>query len=487
MRAQAALPESPRNSTPRPQPLTPVRRRILVVDDDPDCRALLATSLEDAGYATVCVGSGDAALASLDTEDADVVVTDLEMPGLDGLQLSQRIAQNHPGVPVVVITAFGNLENAVEAMRAGAYDFLTKPLDQRTLAVRIERVMRERELRELVKRLESSVQAGPRFEELIGESPAIHVICEMLTRVADTDASVLITGESGTGKEVVARALHHAGSRRAGPFVAVNCSAMPEALLESELFGHARGAFTDARTERAGLFEVAHGGTLLLDEIGDMPLTLQPKLLRALEERSVRPIGANREIPFDVRIIAATNQDLEAAVAEHRFREDLFFRLSVIQLELPPLRARGNDALLLCQHFLQKFARRSDKAVVGILPAAAEKLLSYSWPGNVRELKNCMERAVALTRYEQITVDDLPERVRSYKRAQVVVTSDDPTELLSMDEVERRYVAQVMEAVGGNKTLAARVLGYDRTTLYRKLERYQQDGNRDKPATAAPL
>jgi DNA-binding NtrC family response regulator len=299
-------------------------------------------------------------------------------------------------------------------------------------------------------------------------------VYDLVARIADTDVSVLITGESGTGKEVIARALHQGGRRASGPFVAVNCSAMPEALLESELFGHTRGAFTDAREARTGLFVQAKGGTLLLDEIGEMPLALQPKLLRALQERKVRPVGANVEIPFDARIVAATNRDLEEAIEAKRFREDLFFRLNVIQLALPPLRSRQADVLPLAQHFLTTFARRAHRDMTGIAPAAAEKLVAYSWPGNVRELQNCLERAVTLARFEQIVVDDLPEKVRDHRASHVLVTSDDPAELVPMEEVERRYILRVLEAVGGNKTAAARILGIERKTLYRKLERWEE-------------
>jgi two-component system response regulator HydG len=283
---------------------------------------------------------------------------------------------------------------------------------------------------------------------------------------------VLVTGESGTGKEVVARALHRRSRRRGGPFIALNCAAMPEPLLESELFGHVRGAFTDARASRTGLFVQANRGTLLLDEIGDLPLALQPKLLRALQERVVRPVGGDAEVPFDARLIATTNRDLESAVEEGQFREDLYFRVNVIRVQLPPLRARESDVLLLAQHFLTQHAERAGKRLVGISPAAAERLVSYEWPGNVRELQNCIERAVALARYEEITVDDLPEKIRAYRRSHVLVASDDPAELVPLEEVERRYVLRVMEAVRGNKTLAARVLGLGRKTLYRKLEQY---------------
>jgi two-component system response regulator HydG len=285
-----------------------------------------------------------------------------------------------------------------------------------------------------------------------------------------------VTGETGTGKELVARALHDRSPRSKAPFVAVNCAAVPEPLLESELFGHVRGAFTDAQRARTGLFVRATTGTLFLDEIGELPLTLQPKLLRALQERKVRPVGSDEEVPFDVRLVAATNRDLESAVEENRFREDLFFRINVIHIPMPPLRARAGDVLLLAQHFVDRYATQAGKSVKGIAPAAAERLLAYSWPGNVRELENCIERAIALTSYEQITVDDLPEKIRSYRRSHVLVASDDPAELVPLEEVERRYILRVMEAVGGSKTQAAQVLGVGRRTLYRKLEQYGRGG-----------
>ncbi len=300
----------------------------------------------------------------------------------------------------------------------------------------------------------------------------MRTVYDLVERVADSEATILITGESGTGKEVFANAIHRRSRRAHGPFVAINCTAMPETLLESELFGHTRGAFTDAREARTGLFVQARGGTLLLDEVGDMPLTLQPKILRVLQERKVRPLGSSTEVAIDVRVIAATNRDLEGAIEEKRFREDLYFRLNVIQIPLPPLRSRAGDVLPLAQHLLETFAERAGKPITAIAPAAAEKLVAYSWPGNVRELQNCMERAIALARFEQIGVDDLPEKIREHRSSHVLVASDDPSELVPMEEVERRYVQRVLEAVGGNKAAAARILGFERKTLYRKLERW---------------
>jgi len=373
---------------------------------------------------------------------------------------------------VIVITAYGSFETAVAAIRAGAYDFIAKPVDLNVLTMTLDRAVAHHALREEVKALREKLAVKPAFGELLGTSPAMRAVTELLARVTETESSVLITGESGTGKEVVAHALHTRGRRAGGPFVAVNCAAMPESLLESELFGHAKGAFTDARTARQGLFVKANGGTLFLDEIGELPLGLQPKLLRALQERRVRPVGGDTEVAFDARLVAATNRDLETAVEEHHFREDLYFRVNVIQIELPPLRARGNDVLLLAQSFLQQHAAQTGKAVSGISPKAAEKLLGYSWPGNVRELQNCIERAVALTRLEEISVEDLPERIRAYHGSQLIIATDDPGQLVSMEEIERRYVLRVLDAVGGNRGQAAKILGFDRKTLYRKIERW---------------
>ena len=450
--------------------------RVLVIDDDASMCELLEAWLSRKGFDVTWRTSAVDALEMLRSADVDAIVTDLNMPGMSGLELCERIVANRPDIPVVVITAFGSLETAIAAIRAGAYDFITKPLEADVLALALDRAVQHRALRDEVKRLRRAVEEGRGFEDLLGTSPAMKAVYDLLERVVDSDATVLVTGETGTGKELVARALHRRGRRHGGPFVAVNCAAMPEPLLESELFGHTRGAFTDARAARAGLFVQANGGTLFLDEIGDLPLGLQPKLLRALQERVIRPVGADTEVPFDVRLISATNRDLESAVEEHRFREDLYFRINVISIKVPPLRARGNDVLILAQHYIEQYAARSGKRVTGLSPAAAERLLTYAWPGNVRELQNCIERAVALTQYEQIAVDDLPEKIRHYHRSHVVVASDDPSELVSMEEVERRYILRVMEAMGSNKTLAARVLGFDRKTLYRKLERYHGSG-----------
>ncbi len=443
---------------------------MLLVEDDEAVGELLSASID--AFEVVWRRSAEDALTAIDRESFDAVVTDLYMPGMNGIELCERIAQNRPDLPVIVLTAHGRLDTAVAAIRAGAYDFLVKPPAEQALALALERAVRHRALHAEVKRLREGARAASPFDGVLGKSAAMQKLYDLLERIAEAEATILLTGESGTGKEAVARAIHRRSKRAAGPFVAVNCAAMPEALLESELFGHAKGAFTDAKTARTGLFAMANGGTLFLDEIGEMPIGLQPKLLRALQERVVRPVGASKEQPIDVRVLAATNVDLQAAMAEKRFREDLYFRISVIQVELPPLRARGNDVLLLAQHFVEHFAGRTGKAVKGVAPATAQKLLAYAWPGNVRELQNCIERAVVLTNLDQLGVDDLPEKLRAGPSAPLLVSGDDAGELVTMEEIEKRYIKRVLEVTAGNKTVAARVLGFDRTTLYRKMERY---------------
>jgi DNA-binding NtrC family response regulator len=449
-----------------------VTAEVLLVDDDQTLCETLRIGLKKRGMSATCCMSADEALRTLEAGAFDVVVTDLHMAEMNGLELCERIAQNNPAIPVIVLTAFGSLEAAVSAIRAGAYDFISKPVELDALAIAVERAAKHRKLEDEVKRLRLEVAAHPRDGELLADSAPMRKVQELITRLADSEATVLVVGESGTGKEVVARALHKRSRRSGGPFVAINCAAVPEQLLESELFGHVRGAFTDAKEAHPGLFVQAKGGTLFLDEIGDMPLGLQPKLLRALQERTVRPLGGRSETPVDVRIVAATNRDLESAIEDKRFRQDLYYRINVVQIALPPLRARGGDILPLALEFIRRYAAEAGKDVKGFSKEVAEKLVAYAWPGNVRELQNSMERAVALTRLEEICVDDLPEKIRDYRFSHVVVAGNDPTELVPLEEVERRYILRVLEAVAGNKTAAARVLGLERKTLYRKLERY---------------
>ena len=447
-------------------------KHVLVVDDDLDMGKELERVLRRQKYEVSVCRSADEAFELVMATEIDAVVTDLNMKGMNGVELCERVVHNRRSVPVIVVTAFGSMETAVATLRAGAFDFLTKPFNAEQLTLSLERALRHRALEDEIKRLRLAV-ADSQPREMLGDSGAMRDVFELLARVALTNATLLITGESGSGKELVARAIHQRSERRDGPLVAINCAAMPEALLESELFGHAKGAFTDAKNARRGLFVEASHGTLFLDEIGEMPLGMQAKLLRALEERRVRPVGANAEVSFDVRIVAATNRDLDAMIAARTFREDLYYRINVVHVELPPLRSRGNDVLVLAQMFVARFAERHKKAVSGFTPEVAQKLLAYTWPGNVRELQNSLERAVALARFEQISVEDLPPKIRDYKPSYLVLSSaEGEDDVVSLEEVERRYIARVMEIVGGNKVQATKLLGIDRSTLYRKLERY---------------
>jgi two-component system response regulator HydG len=446
---------------------------VFVVDDEREMVDLIALGLKKRGFTVVPFGNGADALAAIPLHDVDVVVTDLNMKGMTGLELCQRVVADRPDIPVLVLTAFGSFETAVGAIRAGAYDFVTKPVEIEALAIAVRRAAEHRALRGEVKRLREAVAQARGRGDLVGASPSMQQVYTLIDQVSATDATVLITGESGTGKEVVARTIHDKSKRKDGPFIAINCAAVPEALLESELFGHAKGAFTDAKQARQGLFQQAHGGTLFLDEIGEMALTLQPKLLRAIQERKVRPVGGESEVTTDVRLIAATNRDLEEMVEDKRFREDLYYRINVIHIPLPPLRARGGDVLLLAQHMLRHHAAVFDKKVIGLSAAAAERMMAYDWPGNVRELGNCLERAVALAHFEEIQVEDLPEKIRNQQsRRNPSMSGNELPELLTLEEVERRHVLRVLEACHGNRTDAAKILGLDRKTLYRKLLRW---------------
>ena len=398
-----------------------MERRILVIDDDRNMCDVLEADLEKRGFAIVTTTFPGDGLQRLLREDFSVVLTDINMHEMSGVHVCEQVVESREDLPVIVMTAYGSMEAAIAAIRAGAYDFVTKPFQMEDLALTLDRAVRHRMLREEVKRLRRAVLDQQKFDDILGTSSAMRKMFDLIALIAETETTVLITGESGTGKELVAKAIHQHSARKDGPFLAINCAAMPEALLESELFGHTRGAFTDARTARPGLFIKASNGTILLDEIGEMPAGMQAKLLRALQERSVRPVGSDQEQPFDARIIAATNRDLEADVEDKRFREDLFYRINVVRIQVPPLRARGNDILLLADHFLQKYQNNTQPRVTGIKTAAADKLLSYAWPGNVRELQNCLERAVALARHDHLGVDDLPEWIREFRRPRFTI------------------------------------------------------------------
>ena len=457
-----------------------MQRRVLIIDDDRPLCELLAAELATHDIEVTWATSAEEGLERLESESFPIVLTDIEMRGMSGVELCQHIASTREGVLVIVMTSYGSLESAISAIRSGAYDYVPKPFESRSLFLALERAFKHVELRDEVHRLRLAVERTSRFDTMLGASAGMQKVFSLISRVAGTDATVLVTGESGTGKELVARALHERGPRKQGSFVALSCAAVPETLLESELFGHSRGAFTDARTAREGLILQANGGTLFLDEIGEMPLGMQAKLLRTLAERKVRPVGSNAEISFDARIVAATHADLNLAVAEKRFREDLFYRINVVHIHVPPLRSRGSDVLLLAQTFLERFAAHSRRGVTSLSGPAAEKILAYNWPGNVRQLQNCIERAVALAPFATIALGDLPENVRNYvpEGSSPAGFEESFAAMLTMDELERRYIQHVMTVLGGNKTQAAQTLGLDRRTLYRKLERMRELGGK---------
>lgn len=437
-------------------------------------RDLIETALKPLDYAVSSCASGERALELVEAGEFDVLVSDHQMSGMNGVELCRRARAAKPNLLVILLTGFGSLEVATEALRAGAYDFVSKPVALEVLLITIERAVRRQMLRRELRRLNEVASTAD--SSIVGADGTMKSVLDVVARVARSDATVLIHGETGTGKELVARAIHEQ-SGRTGPFIAVNCAAMAEGILESELFGHMQGAFTDARRTKTGLFVDAHGGTLFLDEIGEMGLGMQSKLLRALQERTVRPLGGSREVPFDTRIVAATNRDLEAEVAVKRFREDLFYRINVVSIEVPPLRLRMEDILPLAHHFIARSAKRNGKPALRLGHAAAERLMGYDWPGNVRQLENAMERAVALAHFEEISLDDLPIQLQRAPSIETTTSATDD-DLPTMEVIEERYIQKVLDAMGGNKAAAARVLGFDRRTLYRKLAK----GDTDVPA-----
>jgi two-component system response regulator AtoC len=458
---------------------------VLVIDDDASTCELLAGQLDRSKFAVFWTTQPEQAEGMLRERTFDAVLTEVGMHRLDGIELCARLVDKYPGLPVVVMTALGNMDAAVRAMRAGASDFLIKPVDLELFSMRLERAVAHASLRREVVELRREQRSVARYGELVGASHAMQSVYQMVERAAPSDASVLISGEPGTGKQLLARTITAKSARANGPFVAINCAALPEPLLESELFGHGQGAFTDARTARDGLLAQANHGTLFLDEIGALPLGLQPKLLRVLQEGVVRPVGADKEVAVDVRLICATNRDLESAIAERSFRADLYYRINVIHIGLPRLALRGDDVLLLARHFLVRFGRDKSSQALGLSSDAERLISSYPWPGNVRELANCMERAVALARGQSITADDLPEKIREFRHGPPHPAGVEPSELVALEEIERRYILRVLDAMHGNKSRTAQVLGLDRKTLYRRLERYGAITNGQPPRATA--
>lgn len=445
---------------------------ILVADDDATHREMLGTLLHEWGYAVGEAVDGEQAVALCREQSFDLALMDVRMPQKTGLEALKDIKAHNPALPVLIMTAFSDVAAAVEAIKAGAYDYLTKPLDFEKLKVVLRNVFAHVGLIEKNASLSRSLAATEARSDIVGRGAAMSALWEMISTIAPTDATVLITGESGTGKELVARAVHAASRRAQGPFVAVNCAALTESLLASELFGHEKGAFTGADKKHEGHFLKADGGTIFLDEIGEMPLSMQVKLLRVIQEREVLSVGGNRAEPVDVRIIAATNRDLAREVDAGNFRQDLYYRLNVVSLALPPLRQRADDIPLLAQHFMNRFAAKNNKRIKGFTPGAMDRLVRYAWPGNVRELENVIERASILLLGEHISERELPERLKAPEQGEAL---DDilESDCLTLDDVERAVILKTLKRFGGNKTEAARALGITRKTLHARLNKYQ--------------
>ena len=446
--------------------------RILVVDDDRAMCQLLIDLLREDGYEADVAYDGESALEKCRTTRFDLAITDLMMPKMRGIELVQRLREIDASALVLLITAFGTIESAVEAMRAGAFHYVTKPFHNDEILIQVKRALEQKTLWEELKRLRTEVQARNRFQNIIGQSSAMQSVFETIAQVSDLPANILIEGESGTGKELIARAIHSNSSRATGPFIPVNCAAIPETLLETELFGYVRGAFTDARRDRPGLFREASGGILFLDEISEIPITLQAKLLRVLEDKEIRPLGANQSEKVDTRVLSASNRYLDELVRDGKFRQDLYYRLNVIRIELPALRHRSEDIPLLVKHFIEKFADSAKRNVEGIQDEALAALKSYDWPGNIRELEHTIERAVLLGKGVLVGVEDLPGQLLACGESAIVLAQALGKQF-TLRDLEREYIGKVLETTHGNKTEAARILGVDRTTLYRKLEEYK--------------
>lgn len=449
--------------------------KILIVDDEPRILLLMKSLMKANGYDVETAKDGPSALEIVKQGGIEIVVTDLRMTPMDGMQLFREIKAFNPNIPVVLLTAYASVETAIEAMKSGIFDYLTKPFKVDDMLACLKRAEEKIRTNASVASTSASEPLRYRFENFIASSSAMAEVCETISKVAPTAATVLINGESGTGKEVIARTIHKSSTRARKPWVAVNCAAIPENLLESEMFGHVKGAFTGAVADKEGLFETANGGTLFLDEISSMPLILQGKLLRALQEREIRRVGGTKDIPVDVRVIAASNINLEEAVVKGTFRSDLFYRFAVITIDIPPLRERTEDILPLARHFLQEEVANG-KSVPTISEDAAKLLLSYNWPGNVRELENCMKHAVAFSQGQTITPKELPPRVAEYKPSEsptVTISSSGVSQSASLKsflkQKEKEYIGQILNATGGDKEKAAEALKVNLSTLYRKL------------------
>jgi DNA-binding NtrC family response regulator len=445
------------------------KHKLLIVEDDAHLRETLTAFLSRVGYRVAAAHDGREAMEVLDKELPDLVLTDIHMSGMGGLELLGEVKARYPETIVIIMTAFSSIDTAVEAMRRGAEDYLSKPLQLADAQMSIERALERRSLRSRVTQLETQARERYQFSQIIGKSPGMQRVFQIIERVAPTNTTVLVSGRTGTGKELVARALHFNSTRAGKPLVDINCGALPEQLVESELFGHVKGAFTGAGESKKGLFETAHGGTLFLDEVQSLKPDLQAKLLRALQERVIRRVGGRENIEVDVRVVAATNQDISEAVKKGEFREDLYYRLNVVGIFLPPLRERREDIPLLIEHFLQRYARPGEPRYFS--NEALRLLLGYEWPGNVRELQNAVEYALALGVGTTLTIADLPLHIGGMVGQTGL--AEPVGEGRSLDEVERRHILRILEETDGNHLRAAEILGINRRTLYRKLEKYK--------------
>jgi len=444
-----------------------LKAKILVIDDDTSLRRVLEYNLQEEGYEVQAASSGEEGLYLFGQSRPDLVITDMKMSGMDGLMVLKSVKELAPESLVIIITAFGTVDVAVEAMKSGAYDYITKPFNRDELRLTVKKALQFSGLAEENRRLKSELSDKADFRTIVGSSEAMERVFDVIRKVADTEAAVLITGESGTGKELVARSIHANSSRRDAPFVAINCAAIPRDLLESELFGHVKGAFTGAVRDKTGKFQLAEGGTLFLDEVGDLPVELQPKLLRALQEREVEPVGGTKVQKLDVRIVSATNLDIDKAMGDGTFREDLYYRLAVIPIHLPPLRERRKDIPLLIRYFCGKHG--SDKITFD--KDALETLVTYPWPGNVRELENSVERLLIMRNGDVISLSDLPDKLRKNGAAGSAIINL-PDEGYSLEQLEREVVVEALERNAWNQTAAARFLRIPRHTLIYRIEKY---------------
>jgi DNA-binding NtrC family response regulator len=449
--------------------------KILLIDDSPEILDNLSECLASEGYDITATSDGASGILMIEKIFYDIILTDMKMPDMDGMEVLKYVKEHSPESICIILTGYGTIKNAVEAIKTGAFDYLTKPVKMDEIVITLSRALEYRNLKRENINLRNQLKRKYQFKNIIGDSPAMQSVFETVEKVADTDSTILILGESGTGKELIARALHYNSYRREGPFVPVNCAAIPSELLESELFGHEKGAFTNAIRTRIGRFELANGGTLFLDEIGDMNPNLQSKLLRVLQERQFERIGGVKPIKVDIRIISATHQDLKKAVLKKRFREDLYYRLNVIPITIPPLRERKSDISLLAFHFIHHFSKSKKKKVTGITNEAMEGLMEYDWPGNVRELENMIERLIILAGGEMIDLTDMPERVLPPSFKEFGGSMDIPQEGLSLEtalnELEKQLILQALNKSGWVKNKAAQLLHMNRTTLIEKIKR----------------